>query len=99
MARAHASLAGLKSMSTTIAAEGIEDCRRCCGGHGYLACSGLPELSGNFLQQVTVEVRCTRVCVAPSQTADPQTDRHSHAFNLFTHGTIHHMLHRATTCS
>ena len=36
MARAHASLAGLKSMSTTIAAEGIEDCRRCCGGHGYL---------------------------------------------------------------
>ncbi len=55
MGRAHASLAGLKSLCTTIAAEGIEDCRKCCGGHGYLMCSGLPELSGNFLQQCTVE--------------------------------------------
>ncbi|GAB5036544.1 acyl-oxidase [Nannochloropsis oceanica] len=55
MGKAHASLAGLKSLCTTIAAEGIEDCRKCCGGHGYLACSGLPELSGNFLQQCTVE--------------------------------------------
>lgn len=64
MARAHASLAGLKSMSTTIAAEGIEDCRRCCGGHGYLACSGLPELSGNFLQQVTVEVGVCMLCLS-----------------------------------
>jgi len=49
MGRAHASLAGLKSLCTTIAADGIEDCRKCCGGHGYLACSGLPELSGMFL--------------------------------------------------
>lgn len=54
MGRAHASLAGLKSVCTMIAADGIEDCRKCCGGHGYLACSGLPELSGNFLQQVSV---------------------------------------------
>lgn len=42
MARAHASLAGLKSLSTTIAAEGIEDCRRCCGGHGYLVRAASP---------------------------------------------------------
>lgn len=55
MGRAHAALAGLKSLCTTIAADGIEECRKCCGGHGYLACSGLPELSGNFLQQCTVE--------------------------------------------
>jgi acyl-CoA oxidase len=40
--------------TTTTTAEGIEDCRKCCGGHGYLAASGLPELLGDYLQNCTV---------------------------------------------
>lgn len=32
----HASSAGLKALCTFIAAEGLEDCRKCCGGHGVL---------------------------------------------------------------
>lgn len=44
-----------QAVCTRISADGIEDCRKACGGHGYLSSSGLPELSGNFLQQCTVE--------------------------------------------
>jgi acyl-CoA oxidase len=55
MARTHAATSGLKSLCTRIAADGIEDCRKCCGGHGYLLASGLPEIMCDFLQQCTVE--------------------------------------------
>ncbi|CAM9432342.1 unnamed protein product [Chrysoparadoxa australica] len=55
MAYFHASSSGLKSLSSTITADGIEDCRRSCGGHGYLLSSGLPEKLGDYLQTVTVE--------------------------------------------
>lgn len=100
MARAHASLAGLKSMSTTVAADGIEDCRRCCGGHGYLACSGLPELSGNFLQQVTVEVRVRLVLMylalpagvmglSSTRFLPSSHSHHTHTISLLH--TIHHI--------
>jgi acyl-CoA oxidase len=51
----HASSSALKSFSTMIAADGIEECRRACGGHGFLACSGLPELLTSYLQNPTVE--------------------------------------------
>lgn len=37
MADLHASSCGLKALSSTIAAEGLEVCRRACGGHGYSA--------------------------------------------------------------
>jgi len=51
----HASLSALKSFTTTVAADGIEDCRKSCGGHGYLQCSGFPELICTYLQNPTVE--------------------------------------------
>jgi acyl-CoA oxidase len=38
-----------------VAADGIEDCRKSCGGHGFLQCSGLPELLTTYLQNPTVE--------------------------------------------
>jgi acyl-CoA oxidase len=41
----HASTSALKSFVTMITADGMEDCRKACGGHGFLACSGLPELA------------------------------------------------------
>ena len=51
----HASSSALKSYTTTITADGIEDCRKACGGHGFLMCSGLPELLTTYLQNPTVE--------------------------------------------
>jgi acyl-CoA oxidase len=51
----HASSSALKSFTTTVAADGIEDCRKACGGHGFLQCSGLPELITTYLQSPTVE--------------------------------------------
>jgi len=51
----HASTSCLKSFCTTVAADGIEDCRKSCGGHGYLQASGLPEMIQSYLQNPTVE--------------------------------------------
>ena len=51
----HASSSALKSYTSTVAAEGMEDCRKACGGHGFLVSSGLPELITTYLQNPTVE--------------------------------------------
>lgn len=51
----HAASSCLKSLCTEVTAAGIEDCRKACGGHGYLQSSGLPEHLGNYLQMCTVE--------------------------------------------
>jgi acyl-CoA oxidase len=51
----HATTSALKSYATTLTADGIEDCRKACGGHGFLVCSGLVELSNTYLQSCTVE--------------------------------------------
>lgn len=51
----HATTSALKSFTTTIAADGIEDCRKACGGHGFLQASGFPELITSYLQNPTVE--------------------------------------------
>ena len=37
-------------------AEGIEECRKLCGGHGYLMCSGIPELFTAYVPACTYEV-------------------------------------------
>jgi len=46
---------GLKSLTTTLAAGGIETCRRACGGHGYSELSGLPEFLVDYVAAVTYE--------------------------------------------
>ncbi|GMI47349.1 hypothetical protein TrCOL_g11217 [Triparma columacea] len=51
----HASLSALKAYCSGEAADGIEDCRKACGGHGYLVASGFPELLTTYLQNPTVE--------------------------------------------
>eukprot|EP01065_Artemidia_motanka_P037993 TRINITY_DN46877_c0_g1_i1.p1 TRINITY_DN46877_c0_g1~~TRINITY_DN46877_c0_g1_i1.p1 ORF type:complete len:749 (+),score=239.42 TRINITY_DN46877_c0_g1_i1:75-2249(+) len=44
----HATAAGLKAIATVTAADGIEDLRRACGGHGYLLNSGIAALEGEY---------------------------------------------------
>ncbi|GAX26242.1 acyl-CoA oxidase [Fistulifera solaris] len=51
----HASSSALKSFTTMITANGMEDLRKACGGHGFLQSSGLPELVTTYLQNPTVE--------------------------------------------
>ena len=50
-----ASTAGLKALTTVRAADGIEQCRRCCGGAGYLLASGIGALYGDYVWWVTAE--------------------------------------------
>ncbi|KAG4930433.1 hypothetical protein JHK84_047414 [Glycine max] len=52
---AHACTAGLKSFTTSATADGIEECRKLCGGHGYLCSSGLPELFAVYIPSCTYE--------------------------------------------
>ncbi|KAK6157947.1 hypothetical protein DH2020_005261 [Rehmannia glutinosa] len=52
---AHACTAGLKSLTTSVTADGIEECRKLCGGHGYLCTSGLPELFAVYVPACTYE--------------------------------------------
>jgi len=51
----HAASSGLKSLTTRLASDGIEECRKACGGHGYLLSSGLPTLLNDYVQSCTVE--------------------------------------------
>lgn len=57
LADLHASSSGLKSLTTTMAVEAIEDCRRACGGHGYSMFSGLGQFYQDYLPNVTVSFR------------------------------------------
>uniref|UniRef100_A0A2P2JJU2 Acyl-coenzyme A oxidase n=1 Tax=Rhizophora mucronata TaxID=61149 RepID=A0A2P2JJU2_RHIMU len=52
---AHACTAGLKSLTTSVTADAIEECRKLCGGHGYLCSSGLPELFAVYVPSCTYE--------------------------------------------
>ena len=57
MADLHASLSSLKAYCSGSAAEGIEDCRRACGGHGYLVASGFPGEVGAKLR-IIIAMSC-----------------------------------------
>ncbi|KAG8094182.1 hypothetical protein GUJ93_ZPchr0012g20579 [Zizania palustris] len=52
---AHACTAGLKAVTTSVTSDAIEECRKLCGGHGYLNSSGLPELFAVYVPACTYE--------------------------------------------
>ncbi|KNG80182.1 putative acyl-CoA oxidase [Aspergillus nomiae NRRL 13137] len=51
----HALSTGLKAWATTIASAGATEARKMCGGHGFVALSGLPEIEGTVSATVTFE--------------------------------------------
>jgi acyl-CoA oxidase len=51
----HATCSGLKSFSTTRGHAAIEECRKACGGQGFLRSSGIADLACSFAEPVTVE--------------------------------------------
>jgi acyl-CoA oxidase len=51
----HAISCGLKALASTIAAEGLEVCRRACGGHGYSSFSGIGSWYADYLPTTTWE--------------------------------------------
>lgn len=51
----HASSSGLKGLCSKLASDGIEDCRKCCGGHGYLLNSGVASIAADYVWQTTAE--------------------------------------------
>ena len=51
----HVAAAGLKSLCTTLAGNGMEECRKLCGGHGYSQLSGLPERYASYVHNNTAE--------------------------------------------
>jgi acyl-CoA oxidase len=55
LAHMHSMSSGLKSLCTTLAADGIETCRRALGGHGFGGGSGLIQLNNDYLSKPTVE--------------------------------------------
>lgn len=55
LADLHATSCGLKSLASSIAAEGLEVCRRACGGHGYSSFSGIGPYYADYLPTTTWE--------------------------------------------
>ncbi|KAF2722413.1 acyl-CoA oxidase [Polychaeton citri CBS 116435] len=55
LADLHAGSCGLKSLVSGIAADGLEECRRTCGGHGYSSFSGIGTWYADYLPTVTWE--------------------------------------------
>jgi acyl-CoA oxidase len=55
LAYTHATTASMKAYATSLAADGTEDARRLCGGHGFASISGLPELVTLVVAATTFE--------------------------------------------
>jgi hypothetical protein len=51
----HSSSAGLKAYITLNVSEGVEACRKMCGGHGFLVNAGFAELYTSYLPFCTLE--------------------------------------------
>ena len=55
LADLHATSCGLKSLSSATAAEGLEVCRRACGGHGYSSFAAIGAWQADYLPTTTWE--------------------------------------------
>ena len=55
LADLHATSCALKAYSSTVAGEGLEACRRACGGHGYSSFSGIGSWYADYLPTLTWE--------------------------------------------
>ncbi|KAH9827246.1 putative peroxisomal acyl-coenzyme A oxidase 12 [Teratosphaeria destructans] len=55
LADLHATSCGLKSLASYTAVEGLEVCRRACGGHGYSSFSGIGPWYADYLPTATWE--------------------------------------------
>lgn len=53
----HGTTSGLKALCTVVASDGIETCRKSCGGHGYSKFSGFIDLYQDYVPACTYEVR------------------------------------------
>ncbi len=53
LADLHATSCALKAYSSTVAGEGLEVCRRACGGHGYSSFSGIGSWYADYLPTLT----------------------------------------------
>ncbi|CAO2656682.1 Nn.00g054850.m01.CDS01 [Neocucurbitaria sp. VM-36] len=51
----HAVSCALKALTSTTAGEGLETCRRACGGHGYSAFAGIGSVYSDYLPTLTWE--------------------------------------------
>jgi acyl-CoA oxidase len=56
LADLHATSCGLKALGSTTAAEGLEVCRRACGGHGYSSFAGIGQFFPLWVVQVANEM-------------------------------------------
>lgn len=55
MADLHATSCGLKALGSNTAVEGLEMCRKTCGGHGYSSYSGIGPWYADYLPNITWE--------------------------------------------
>ena len=55
LAEMHAISSGLKALTTFEGAAGLEECRKCCGGHGVLLYSGVSQMALDYTTYVTAE--------------------------------------------
>ena len=53
--RLHMQSAGLKALVTALVSEGMEKCRKACGGHGFLSNAGFSDLMTSYLPFCTLE--------------------------------------------
>ena len=97
LAELHSTSAGLKSLATDLAANGIETCRRAMGGHGFGGGTGLVQLNADYLSKPTVEgdnwmitQQAARyllntvgeVLKAPSRNSQSRAEANLHEYNL-----------------
>ncbi|XP_072276971.1 peroxisomal acyl-coenzyme A oxidase 2 [Pyxicephalus adspersus] len=55
LAELHAVVSGLKAFATEICSNGVEVCRKACGGHGYSLYSGIPSIYTKVVASCTYE--------------------------------------------